>query len=149
MQELGVWITPAGTSEAYLEFEELSASGAAKGGLQGAAFGAPFGPWGAAIGAVAGAALGATTAPGSAASTPTAAPSTPAGAATQPTDANRVRAIQALQQFAAIVPTLVQLVAASAQPGKESGLGEVVERNESMEALDWGHESFKGTWTLP
>ena len=70
MQELGVWVTTTGTSEAYLEVEsngdsvsatELPAwaSGAIKGALTGAATGAAAGPWGAVIGAAAGGALGA------------------------------------------------------------------------------------------
>jgi hypothetical protein len=149
MQELGVWITPAGTSEAYLEFEELPAwaSGAIKGAMTGAATGAPGGLYGLAIGGLAGATIGAATASAPAASTPTAASSTPPGAATQPTDAHRVQVIQALQQFAAIVPTLVQLVAARAPGGKE--FGKIGEGSESMGDSDWGPESFEGTWTLP
>ena len=164
MQELGVWVTTTGTSEAYLEVEsngdsvsatELPAwaSGAIKGALTGAA----AGPWGAVIGAAAGGALGAASsaaapAPVSAASTTPVAPSMPAGAATQPTDPNRTRAIQALQQFVAVAPLLVQLIAASApvgQPYKKSELGEIGEGSESMDDSDWASESFVGTWTLP
>lgn len=76
----------------------------------------------------------------------------PAGAATQPTDPNRTRAIQALQQFAAVAPLLAQLIAASApvgQPYKKSELGEIGEGSESMDDSDWASESFVGTWTLP
>ncbi len=166
MQELGVWVTTTGTSEAYLEVEfngdsvsatELPAwaSGAIQGALTGAATGAAAGPWGAVIGAAAGGALGAASsaaapAPVSAASTTPVAPSMPAGAATQPTDPNRTRAIQALQQFVAVAPLLVQLIAASApvgKPYKKSELGEIGEGSESMD--DWAPESFVGTWTLP
>jgi hypothetical protein len=167
MQELGVWTTASGTSEASLEFDsddsgigatELPAwaSGALKGAGAGAATGAAAGPYGALIGALAGGALGAASGaatPGPAASAAaTAAPAqknaTP-GAATPPTDSSRARVIQALQQFTAIVPALVQLVAASGQGGKEFGLGDVGKSRESLDGSDWGPESFEGTWTLP
>ena len=70
MQELGVWSTASGTTEAFLDFEsddsgihatELPswASGALKGAMAGAATGAAAGPYGALIGAAAGGALGA------------------------------------------------------------------------------------------
>jgi phage tail tape-measure protein len=162
MQELGVWSTASGTSEAFLEYDidndgigatELPAwaSGALKGAMAGAATGAAAGPYGALIGAAAGGALGAA----SSASTPAPAAAAPApknatpGAVTKPADASSARVIQALQQFAAIVPSLVQLVAASGQGGKESGLGDAGENLESVDASDWGPDSFEGMWTLP
>jgi hypothetical protein len=60
---------------------------------------------------------------------------------------NRATAILALQQFAAAVPILVQLVASSG--GKESTAGGNGASHESFLEADWGPESFQGTWTLP
>jgi hypothetical protein len=54
-----------------------------------------------------------------------------------------------LQQFAAIVPTLVQLVAATGKGGKESGPGENGGSRESFLEAEWGPESFQGTWSVP
>jgi hypothetical protein len=167
MQEIGVWVTEAGTVEAILETtsdggDEWSmpawASGALQGAAAGAMTGAAAGPYGALIGAAAGGAIGAAT---SAASPPAApasaqAPASKPGAAKpaakpapKPTgDAGRAQAVQALQQFAAVVPVLVQLIAAGGG-GKEVGTGDGAELTESFEADEWGPESFEGTWTQP
>jgi len=165
MQELGVWTTAEGSSVARLQLESEEgipgwASGALQGAATGAATGAAAGPYGALIGAVAGAGLGAAmaaTAPGGGQSGGAApsAPSAPAqgkppaaSSAAQPgADASsRAKAIQALQQFAAVAPALAQIVAASG--GKESPPGENGARESFLEA-DWGPESFQGTWTVP
>jgi hypothetical protein len=158
MQELGVWTTDSGTSEAFLEFDsdnggigatELPAwaSSALKGAIGGATTGAAAGPYGALIGAAAGGALGAA----SSAATPAPAASAPASDSAPKTqaDASRARIIQALQQFAAIVPALVQLVSASGQGRKESSISNGGDSREAVDASDWGPESFEGTWTLP
>ena len=164
MQELGVWSTASGTTAAFLEFDsddsgihatELPtwATSAIKGAVAGAATGAAGGPIGALIGAATGGALGA--ASSAAATTPAgaavaSAPKSAAPSAASPqVDPNRAKVVQALQQFAAIVPTLVQFVAASGQSGKEFGLGDVGETLEGLDGSDWGPESFQGTWTQP
>lgn len=163
MQELGVWTTSNGTSEARLELNSddggigatelpVWASDALKGAVAGAATGAAAGPYGALIGAAAGGALGAASSAGApAASAPAASPTQKAtpGAATPPTDASRAKVIQALQQFAAVVPTLVQLVVASGKGGKEFGLAEDGSSRESLDGSEWGPDSFEGTWSLP
>lgn len=162
MQELGVWSTAEGTTAARLQLESEEewpawASGALKGAAAGAATGAAAGPYGAIIGAVAGAGLGAAAgaaapAPGAGSSPAPSAPPAKGGAApaAQPAgDANRARAVQALQQFAAAVPILVQLVAAGGGSGKESAPGENGQGRESLEGSEWGPESFQGTWTTP
>jgi phage tail tape-measure protein len=154
MQEIGVWTTANGTSEARLEFEsedgdvavtELPGwvSDAVKGALAGAATGAAAGPGGALVGAVTGGALGAASGAGKPAPSPS---SPPAGA---PSDASRTNIVQALQQFAAVMPALVQLLAAGSQARKESFPGDAGERFESADGSDWGPESFQGTWTQP
>ena len=153
MPEIGVWTTPSGTSEARLELEpdqsgvaatELPSwvSDALKGAVAGAATGATGGPVGAVIGAVTGGALGAA----SSAAAPAAPLAPSSGSAKQPADASRAAIIQALQQFAAIVPALVQVVSASRPGGKESAIGDV---GESADTSEWGPESFQGTWTVP
>jgi hypothetical protein len=153
IQELGVWTTAEGSSVARLQLESEEgipswASGALQGAATGAATGAAAGPYGALIGAVAGAGLGAAaaaTAPSTPPSSTTA--SKPAASAPQPAaDGSRAKAIQALQQFASVVPVLVQIVASSG--GKESGPGENGSRESLLEA-DWGPESFQGNWTVP
>jgi hypothetical protein len=147
MPQVGVWTTANGTSEARLELgsddggitaTELPswASGALQGAIAGATTGAAAGPYGALIGAAAGGALGASSSA-----------ATPAPAASVPADASRARIIQALQQFAAIVPALIQLVSASGQGRKESSV--VGDSRESAAGSDWGPESFEGTWTVP
>jgi hypothetical protein len=155
MQEIGVWTTASGTSEARLELEsedvtatELPAwvSDALKGAVAGAATGAAAGPYGALVGAAAGGVLGAASSAGSPAPAPS---SAAAGATKPPSDASRTKAIQALQQFAAVVPALVQLLAASGKGGKESSTDDVGEHLESADGSDWGPESFQGTWTQP
>jgi hypothetical protein len=60
-----------------------------------------------------------------------------------------MRVIMALQQFAAVVPALVQIVAASGGGGQESGPGDNGVSSESLQQDDWGPESFQGTWTVP
>ena len=130
MQDIGTWTTAEGTVNATLQFEsddlpeqELPGwvSGAISGALGGAATGAAAGPWGALAGAATGAALGgaaAATAPKTPppAGTPSAPVASPQAAAPMsPTQSN---AIQALQQFAAAVPALIQLVTASGASAK-------------------------------
>jgi len=156
MQELGLWTTDQGTTEARLELEsdepgvtttELPAwvSDALKGAVAGATTGAAAGPYGALVGAAAGGALGAASSSG----TPAPAVSAPGSAQKQPTDANRTKIIQALQQFAAILPALVQVLSASKQGGKES-IGDLSDTHESVDRSDWGPEVFQqGTWTVP
>jgi len=163
MQELGVWTTSEGTTTARMQFESQEqlppwATGALQGAAGGAATGAVAGPYGALIGAVAGAGIGAATAASApnagAASSPTPSPAPAKGAAPAPAaqsagDASsRAKVIMALQQFAAIVPTLVQLVAATGG-GKESAPGEDGGSRESLQEGAWGPESFQGTWSLP
>jgi hypothetical protein len=168
MQEIGVWVTDAGTVEATLEtvsdgVDEWSlpswASGALQGAAAGALTGAAAGPYGALIGAAAGGALGAAsaaTAPPPAppsAGTPAPKPDAAKPGAVKPTakpggDAGRAQAVQALQQFAAAVPVLVQLIAGGSG-GKEVDTGDGG-LSESFEAAEeWGPESFQGTWTEP
>ena len=164
MPELGVWTTAEGTTTARLQLESEEqlppwASGALQGAAGGAATGAVAGPYGALIGAVAGAGIGAATAAtapsaGTASSpAPSPVPAKGAAPATGPQSAgdgsSRTKVIQALQQFAAIVPTLVQLVAASGGGGKEVGAAENGGSRESLQEGDWGPESFQGTWTVP
>jgi len=155
MQELGVWTTDQGTSEARLELgsdepgvatTELPAwvSDALKGAVAGATTGAAAGPYGALVGAAAGGALGAA----SSAGTPAPAASATGGAQKQPADANRTKIIQALQQFAAILPALLQVLSATKQGGRESM--DVSDSHESVEGSDWGPEVCQqGTWTVP
>ena len=167
MHEIGTWTTSSGTTMAHLELEgdganpeELPAwaSGALKGALAGAATGAAAGPYGALIGAAAGAGLGAA----SAASAPTAVAPTqgagapkanPAVAAPKPAPGDaRAKVIAALQQFAAVVPVMVQLLG-SGQGAKEGDFGGDLQGIESftdtLEGAEWGPESFEGSWTIP
>jgi hypothetical protein len=154
MPEIGVWTTAEGTSAARLEFESEDSGGTAtegwvdalKGAVAGAVTGAAGGPGGILAGALTGGVLGAASGAGKPAP---AASSAAAGTATAPGDASRTKAIQALQQFAAVMPALVQLLAASGKGGKESSTDDVGESRESADASDWGPESFQGTWTLP
>jgi hypothetical protein len=147
MPEIGVWTTAEGTSPARLEFESEDGGGTAtegwldavKGAVAGAVTGAAGGPVGALVGAATGA-LGAAASAG-------AASSATAGAAKPPADATRAKAIQALQQFAAVVPALVQILAASGKGGKETA--DVGDSRESAEEWDWSPESLQGTWTTP
>jgi len=167
MQEIGVWITEAGTVEATLETASEGAdewnmpswaSGALQGAAAGAMTGAAAGPYGALIGAAAGGAIGAATSAASPQPSPASsqAPASKPGAAKPPAkpaskptgDAGRVQAVQALQQFAAVVPVLVQLIAAGSG-GKEVGTGDGDGLTESFEADEWGPGSFEGTWTIP
>jgi phage tail tape-measure protein len=157
MPQIGTWTTAEGTSEARLELasEDIGintaelpgwASDALKGAVAGAATGAAGGPFGALVGAATGGIIGAASSAGSPAP---AASSAAASVPKQPTDASRAKAIQALQQFAAVVPALIQLLSASSQGRKESLLGEGGDSREGVDASDWGPESFKGTWTIP
>ncbi len=164
MQELGVWITAEGTTPALLvlESDEWSLPGWASSALKGAVGGAISGLAGGPAGMLAGAAIGAAGAAAASAGTPTAsspaasgalaasapppvatAPATPAGGD------GRTRVILALQQFAAVVPSLVQLVAASGGGGREFGASDDGGTRESYQEGDWGPESFQGTWTVP
>ena len=180
MEELGVWTTAEGTTPAVLQLESDEAlpgwaSGALQGALTGAATGAAAGPYGALIGLVAGAGLGAAmgaTAPAAAAPAPSAAPAaaaapapaaSPAIAAASPSQvagdgSNRTKAVLVLQQFAAVMPALVQLVAASGGSGgggsgtgggKEFAPGDNGAGRESLLESDWGPEVFQGTWSIP
>jgi hypothetical protein len=154
MQELGVWTTSSGTSEAFLELEadqdvpatELPSwvSSALKGAVAGAATGAAGGPVGALIGAATGGALGAA----SSAAAPASAASSASPIAKPPADNSRAAIVQALQQFATVLPALVQVLSASKPGGKES-IGEVNESRDGADASEWGPESFQGTWTVP
>jgi hypothetical protein len=158
MQELGVWTTAEGTTPARLQLESEEAlpawaSGALQGAAAGAATGAAGGPYAMLFGAAVGAGLGAaaaTTTPTSPSPAHSAAPATGAAPTTPAAGggSSRAKAILALQQFAAAVPVLVQLVAASGG-AKEFGAGDNGGSFESLQEGDWGPESFQGTWTLP
>jgi hypothetical protein len=166
MQEIGVWVTERGTVDATLELADESgdewqlpswASGALQGAAAGAMTGAAAGPYGALIGAAAGGAIGAATSAstppaGGGAQTPAPKPGagkpTPKPAA-KPSGDGRTQAVQALQQFAAVVPVLVQLIATSGGGAKEVGEADATGVTESLGADDWGPESFSGTWTQP
>jgi phage tail tape-measure protein len=152
MHEIGTWATASGTSEAYLDLEsgdgdvavtELPnwVGDALKGAFAGAATGAAAGPAGALVGAATGAALGAASSAGK--------PAQSSSTASTSADASRTKIVQALQQFAAVVPALVQLLAASGAARKEASIGDAGESFESADGSDWGPESFQGTWTLP
>lgn len=160
MQEIiGVWTTAEGSTTAMLEVEGVLpgdewkipswVGGALQGAVAGATTGAAAGPYGALIGAAAGGAIGAATS--ASAPAPAAAPAggkPPAPGAAAPAasgDAARANVVAALQQFAAIVPTLVQLVASSGKGGKELG----ADGAERFEDAEWGPESFQGSWTIP
>jgi phage tail tape-measure protein len=150
MTGIGTWETASGTSEAHLQLEsddgdvtatELPSwvADALKGAVAGGATGAAGGPVGALVGAATGAAIGAASSAGK--------PAQSASASAAGT-ADRARIVQALQQFAAVVPALVQLVAASGVARKET-TGDAAESFESANGADWGPESFQGTWTTP
>jgi hypothetical protein len=158
-QEIGVWTTAEGSTTAMLEVEGVLpgdewkipswVSGALQGAAAGAATGAAAGPYGALIGAAAGGAIGAATSGSAPAAPPAATPGSPAGAGAKPPAsgdaAARANVVAALQQFAAIVPTLVQLVASSGKGGKELG----ADGEERLEDSEWGPESFQGSWSIP
>jgi hypothetical protein len=161
MQEIGVWTTASGVSEAYLDLDSADGdvavtelpgwvSDALKGAIAGATTGAAAGPGGALVGAVTGGALAAASSAGKPAT------SAPAAAAGTAADASRTNIVQALQQFAAVIPALVQLATASGQARtasgqarKESTSGDFAESVESADGSDWGPETFQGRWTLP
>jgi hypothetical protein len=177
MQEIGTWTTSEGTISATLVLEsempddasgqELPGwvSGALSGALGGAATGAAAGPWGALVGAAAGATIGgvaaATAPPPPKTPPPAGAPSSPPPAPTTagaPAGATQSNAILALQQFAAAMPALIQLVAASgatAKAGKPSelsdseGFAEFVSE-ENLGIDEWTSASEdQGAWTIP
>lgn len=180
MQELGTWTTSEGTVSATLTLEseitddgtgqELPkwASGALSGALGGAATGAAAGPWGALIGAAAGATIGGVTAatappppktPQQPKTPPPAMSAPPPVSATpSPSDGGpQGNAILALQQFAAAVPALIQLVAASGAAGKgvkpsefsdADGIAEFVS-DENLGINEWTSASeSEGAWTI-
>lgn len=181
MQELGTWTTSEGTVSATLILEsEMSddgtgqelpkwASGALSGALGGAATGAAAGPWGALIGAAAGATIGGVAAatappppktpPPANAPPPANVPSAPppVSATPSPSDGGQQgNAILALQQFAAAVPALIQLVAASRAAGKgvkpsefsdADGIAEFVS-DENLAINEWTSASESGAWTI-
>jgi hypothetical protein len=168
--------------EADGEFKLPSwASGALSGAATGAMTGAAAGPYGALIGAAAGAAIGGVTA----AATPSPPPAPPpkaapapqkAAAPTQSAPAAQPKAAptaqpkpvpaggsgqnaaiaQALQQFAAIVPALIQLAATGgsraegsdvSSDGEAAWTGESFAGLESVDAVEWA-ASATGTWTV-
>lgn len=175
-EEIGFWSTERGTVGASLDFEsddsgpnaqELPswATGALKGAAAGATTGLAAGPYGALIGGVTGAIVGAATSGPSAPSAPaapqkrpapspspgptrTAAPA-PAGSAAAGANVG-----QALQQLAAIMPALLQLVASSGQAKRTESGGDVagVElgqgAGDSQGPESW-QESLEGIWTTP
>ena len=168
MQEIGTWTTEEGTVSAVLVLEsEIPAevseqelpgwvSGALSGALGGAATGSVAGPWGLVAGAATGAILGgATAATKPQASPPSGKPPSsppPAGPGAQSS------AIQALQQFAAAVPALIQLVAASGaapKAGKTSELGDADGFAEFVSAENLAVDEWtlpaedEGAWTTP
>lgn len=166
MQEIGTWTTSSGSVSAILEFESDGIDGdgekmpqwlggALQGAAAGAATGAAAGPYGALIGAAAGGVIGGASA--HAASQQTKPPSSSAPAPASSTSsapkpgatpsAAQANVIQALQQFASVIPALVQLVAASGKGGKEADLSNGT--GESIGDVEWGPESFEGSWTVP
>jgi hypothetical protein len=173
MQELGTWTTSEGTVSATLVLEseigddgtgqELPkwASGALSGALGGAATGAAAGPWGALIGAAAGATIGgvtAATAPPPPRTPPAANAPPPVSATPSPSGGGQQsNAILALQQFAAAVPALIQLVAASGAAGKgvkpsevsdADGIAEFVS-DENLAINEWTSASeSEEAWTI-
>ena len=177
MQEIGTWTTEEGTVSAVMvldsEIDDVSgqelpgwASGAISGALGGAATGSVAGPWGLvaglATGAVLGGAAGATKpSPPKTAPPPGGAPSSPPLAPTtsgSPGAGVQSSAIQALQQFAAAVPALIQLVAASgatAKAGKPSEIGDVDGVAEFVSAENLAFDEWTMTseseeaWTIP
>jgi phage tail tape-measure protein len=168
MQEIGTWETANGSVAAVLEFdsdeidgngsEEMPKwlSGALQGAAAGAATGAAAGPYGALIGAAAGGTIGGAAAYAQQSSEPKTKPSATGGAAATPAkpastpssapSSAQANVIQALQQFAAVIPALVQLVASS-KSGKESDVTDGA--SELTGDSDWGPESFEGAWTVP
>lgn len=165
MPEIGTWTTSSGTATAHLELdgdanaEELPpwASGALSGAVTGAVTGAAAGPYGALIGAAAGAGIGAASAYANAPAPTTGAGAPKTNAAPAPASPkagavdSRAKVIQALQQFAAVVPVMVQLLN-SGQGAKEADFGGDLQVTEGFsESVNeaWGPESFEGSWTVP
>ena len=155
------------------------ASGALSGALGGAATGAAAGPWGALIGAAAGATIGGVTAATQpeppktppppkappAKAPPAKAPPTAKAPAPPPTQGGTAgpgavaqqTAIRALQQFAAAVPALMQLIAAGTGVRKEAtesdaGSSEAADEfaaTESLETDEWdSYSADEGAWTI-
>jgi hypothetical protein len=175
MQEIGTWTTSEGTVSATLvldsEIDDVSAqelpgwaSGALSGALGGAATGAAAGALGSTCGRRgrrdhrgrgrrhrAGAAE-------DAAAGRTILTTVCARGSSAPVGGARSSAIQALQQFAAAVPALIQLVAASGAPAKtgkpselsdSDGIAEFVSE-ENLGIDEWTTASEdEGAWTIP
>jgi hypothetical protein len=140
------------------------ASGALTGALGGAATGSVAGPWGMLAGAATGAVLGGATAasapkpPAPGTTTPGTSTPTPASTASgAPAGGAQSTAIQALQQFAAAIPALIQVVAASntAKPGKPAEFSDAQAfaefvSDENLAIDEWTAVSAEeGAWTIP
>src|SRR5882724_1963029 len=175
MQEIGVWITEAGPVGATLDFGVQDAgggefqlpswaSGALQGAAAGAATGAVAGPYGALIGGALGAVGGGIAASGPPPSPtpqsppPKAASSAPAMTAAPTAGAPNAAVVQALQQFAAAMPALIQIVAASGTPAaspKRAEAGELPAGGEAVFASDvgsgaeWVLAVNERTWSVP
>ena len=164
MQEIGVWTTAEGTVAATLDYGVEDAGGEfelpkwASGALQSAAGGATTGlaagPWGALIGGVAGAAIGGVTAATAKppAKGPAPKPSTAKGAPAG--GSSNAAVIQALQQFAAAVPSLIQIVAGASGTKRAEGAdfsadGEWAPGSESAGADEWSWVESAHEWTVP
>jgi phage tail tape-measure protein len=166
MQEIGLWMTPEGTVPARMQLESTQgdvtvtelpswASGALQGAAAGAATGLAAGPYGALIGALAGGALGAASSATAQSSKPASQPpsiSRPAGPRPAGASRNRTQVIQALQQFAAVIPSLVQLIAGSEeseQSSNEETASAAIGLDSASLKPEWGPEVLEGTWSIP
>lgn len=163
MQEIGVWTTAEGTVAATLDYEDVDefglpkwASGALQGAAAGATTGLAAGPYGALIGGIAGAAIGGVTSatakppPKSDAPKPGGAKSAPAGGPVG--GSSNTAVIQALQQFAAAVPSLIQIVAGASggkRPEATGVDGEAAFATESAAADEWAWVESAREWTFP
>ncbi|SEO53030.1 hypothetical protein SAMN02990966_02200 [Rhodospirillales bacterium URHD0017] len=160
MQEIGVWTTAEGTVAATLDYEDSGgefslpkwASGALQGAAAGASTGLVAGPYGALIGGVAGAAIGGITA-GTAKPPPKSDAPKPAAPKGTPTPgSSNTAVIQALQQFAAAVPSLIQIVAGASGSKRAEGAdadGESAFATESAAADEWAWVESAREWTVP
>lgn len=164
MQEIGVWTTEEGTVAATLDYELEDAGGEfelpkwASGALQGAAGGATTGlvagPWGALIGGVAGAAIGGVTAATAKPPPKAPAPKPPASKGAPAGGSSNAAVIQALQQFAAAVPSLIQIVAGASGTKRAEGAdfsadAEWAAGTESAGADEWSWVESAHEWTVP
>ena len=164
MQEIGVWTTAEGTVAATLDYEDGGgefglpkwASGALQGAAAGATTGLAAGPYGALIGGIAGAAIGGVTSatakppPKSDAPKPGAAKTAPAGGPAG--GSSNTAVIQALQQFAAAVPSLIQIVAGASGGKRAEGAGadgESAFATEGAAADEWAWVESAREWTFP